>query len=304
MSLLRPVAPRSGPLARILRYPNPLEAPWRRPLLEASRAAAIGDVLMCTPALREVKRQNPRCRIHFYTDYPGLVRGLPYIDEVRPFQERPRSAVYLGYEDAVPPRARITNILGDKLGIKVKDIWPDCVFNADLVRGYRDQWRAAPHPHIVLNRHAGNWTPNKEWPDSYWDTLIARLAEVATVIEIGLDRGPSPRVFGGHYLDLRGRTSLDELAAAIAAADLHVGVMSGPVHIAAAARRPSVVIFGGYEHPSNTVYPGNESLYTPVSCAPCWLRDPCPYQRKCLSAITPDAVEAAISRIWSRQGRP
>jgi ADP-heptose:LPS heptosyltransferase len=49
-----------------------------------------------------------------------------------------------------------------------------------------------------------------------------------------------------YYIDLSNRTSLEELIAVIAAADIFVGPDSGPAHIAAAARTPAVVIYGGY----------------------------------------------------------
>lgn len=100
----------------------------------------------------------------------------------------------------------------------------------------------------------------------------------------------------GHYVDLRDRTSLEELVAVIAGGDLLVGTISGPVHVAAAAGVPAIVVHGGYEHPISTAYSGNVSLYTGVSCAPCWLRDPCPFDLKCLKVILPGTVEAAI---WS-----
>ena len=301
-ALLKETAPRSGSLARILRHPNPLEAPWRQRVVNASRAGAMGDVLMCTPALREVKRKNPAGHVRFFTNFPSLVRDLPYIDEVRPFEERPKTATYLAYEDTIPPHAPIASIIGDKLGVKIRDIRPDCVIEAALAEKFAPLWRDGPNPRIVVNRRAGTWTPNKNWPDSYWDELIDRLARVATVIEIGMDRPANCDTRARHHVDLRGQTSLDECVAVVAAADLHVGPPSGPVHVAAAARKPSVVIYGGYEHPLCTPYPENEPLYNPVDCAPCWLREPCPFDRKCLSGITPDAVEAAVWRVWARSG--
>jgi hypothetical protein len=51
--------------------------------------------IMCTPALRELKRRNPACRVTFYTDFPSVVDGLPFIDQVRPTAERPVNAIYL-----------------------------------------------------------------------------------------------------------------------------------------------------------------------------------------------------------------
>jgi ADP-heptose:LPS heptosyltransferase len=102
---------------------------------------------------------------------------------------------------------------------------------------------------------------------------------------------------------LRSQTTLQELIAAIAAADLHVAPITGSVHIAAAVGVPTVVIYGGYEPPVCTDYPGNIGLYSPVECAPCWLQTPCPYGKKCLNIISVDQVEAAVERLWEDRQR-
>src|ERR1700731_911808 len=85
----RPFLRRSGPIARLLRYPNPLKRPWQRQTIDLARESALGDVLMCTPVLRELKRRNPHCHIRFYTNFGPLVNGLPYIDEVLPYEQKP-----------------------------------------------------------------------------------------------------------------------------------------------------------------------------------------------------------------------
>ncbi|MGC8469263.1 MAG: hypothetical protein ACP5NI_05075, partial [Acetobacteraceae bacterium] len=94
--------------------------------LAAVRAGGIGDVLLCTPGLRECKRRDPSCRIAFYTDRPELVRGLPYIDEVRRSAEAPAGAVFLAYEDAIPPRGHLARRMADGLAVEVRDVLPDC----------------------------------------------------------------------------------------------------------------------------------------------------------------------------------
>jgi len=299
-TLLRWATPRSGALARVARYPNPLDVPWRQSALDIVNDGGIGDVVMCTPGLRELKRRNPRCRVRFYSKFPSLVGGLPYIDEALPYGDRPATATYMVYIDAIPPHARIIALLGDKLGLRVTDERLDCIINPALVERYRQQWATLPYPRVTVLRRASRWTPNKDWPDPSWIDLIGRLSHRATVIEIGDGAATALDCDRANYIDLRGRTSVDELAAAVAAADLHVGPISGPVHIAAAAGRRSVVIYGGYEDPAHSAYDGNVAHYTPVSCAPCWLREPCPYDRKCLSAISPAEVEDAIWRLWAK----
>jgi Glycosyltransferase family 9 (heptosyltransferase) len=107
----------------------------------------------------------------------------------------------------------------------------------------------------------------------------------------------------GSYLDLRGQTTLPELVAAIAAADLIIALDTGPMHIAAAVGTPAVVIYGGYIDPVCTGYPGNINLYSAVECAPCWMREPCPHGKKCLHMITPAQVESALDQLWERPRR-
>ena len=128
-----------------------------------------------------------------------------------------------------------------------------------------------------------------------WNALLARLARDCRVIEIGTARDAGAEVPAGAYVDLRGATDAATLAAAVAAADLYVGPVSGPMHLAAAAGRPAVVIAGGYEAAANTAYPTSVILAQTPPCAPCWRRDPCPFGLPCLTAITVELVAEAVA---------
>ena len=303
-ALLRRIGPHSGWLARALHHPDPFRVPWRRPLLDVVAHGGIGDVIMCTPALRELKRRNPRCRVRFYTRFSSLVSGLPYIDEALPYEAAPSGAIYLDYSDEtdfIAPRAPLVSLLGDKLGLRIQDAKMDCVVDDGRVTQYRAAWRDLPRPHVaVVRRASSSRTSNKNWPDGSWRDLIARLCQRATVIELGEAAEPGDQPTSSAYVDLRGRTSVEGLAAAIAAADLYVGPMSGPAHIAAAVATPGVIIYGGYEPPTYTAYPGRVGLATKPSCSPCWLATACPYDRMCLSAISSELVEQAIWHLWTK----
>ncbi len=292
------LAARSGWAARLLRYPLPWAAPYRSSRLQVIRRGALGDVLMCTPGLRELKRRNPSCHVTFYTDSPELVAGLPFIDLVRPSAERPDGIISLEYEKSLPPHRHLARVIGDHLGLHVSDVRPSCVVDRGLVERYRREWSSLPRPLVVVNRRAGPWTPNKDWTPAHWETLIDRLLSRTTIIETGIGGFDGRLRSCPNYLNLVGKTSVPELVAAIAAADLHVAPDTGTIHIAAAMGIPSVVIFGGYTHPDCLAYPGNINLYSPVPCSPCWLREPCPYGKPCLHMITPTEVECALDRLW------
>jgi ADP-heptose:LPS heptosyltransferase len=298
------LAARWGLAARTVRWPLSLMAPYRRDELHVVRRWGLGDVLLSTPALREVKRRNPGCRITLYTDFPELVEGLPFLDRVTADDDPTGGALWLNYEWSLPPRRHLARIVGDLLGVEVRDVRPSCAVRPELVERFRLEWSGLPRPIVIVARRASNFTPNKEWPDPYWDDLVARLAARGTVVDVGGPPSDPPARPAGSYIDLRGMTSLPELIAAVAAADLHVAPVTGTVHIAAAMGVPSVVIYGGYEPPVCTAYPGNIGLGSAVECAPCWLREPCPYGKKCLHQITPDQVEAALDRLWAAGPRP
>jgi ADP-heptose:LPS heptosyltransferase len=313
----------AGWIARQLRWPLGIGKPDGWPELHVMRIGGIGDVLMSTPALRLLKQIRPEIRIVFYPREPFVeaVRGLPFVDEVRPHVEFPRPsalwssgakdrvgykdvalgyrlrAVELLYEGSYRPRRHIARIFGDQLGLEVSDVRPSCAFDETKIREYQQSWSHLPRPWIVVNRRASAHTPNKEWPEAYWDRLIARLLDRYTVIEIGEGNPQGDVARHEHYVDLTGTLALDRFLAVVAAADVHVGPVSGPVHVAAAAGKPSVVIYGGYEHPDCSSYPGNLNLYTPLPCAPCWLRGPCPYDRLCLSRISSEQVEEAVEAL-------
>jgi ADP-heptose:LPS heptosyltransferase len=278
-------------------------APYRRQEIHVARGGAMGDVLMCTPALRDLKRLNPHSRLTFYTDFAPLVEGLPFIDAVRPVEERPDDIIFLTYEQSLPPHRHISRIMGDRLGVDVQDTIPSCVVHQRLIDRYTSQWSRLPRPIVVITRSASAWTPNKNWPEDHWNTLVARLATRMTVVDVGNPAKEPPEIPEGHYLDLRGKTSLTELVAVIGAADLHIAPITGTVHIAASMGVPSVVIYGGYEHPDCSSYAGNINLYSPVECAPCWLRDPCPFAKKCLTQISPSRVEDALNQLWNSRRR-
>ena len=291
------VCSKPGLLARRLRHPNPFQAPYRAKQLDLARQKGLGDVLLCTPALRELKRENPACHIRFFTDFPSLVRGLPYIDKVLSTADAPSDVRQMGYEGYTPPRGPLAKIIGDQLGVNVTDVLPDCVVEAGLAESYRDRLKSMPKPHVVILRRASAWTPNKDWPDESWNVVVEKVSRLGTAIEIGSVAGTVPLATGS-YLDLRAQTSVEQMAALISVADLYIGPVSGPMHIAAAMEIPAVVIYGGFESPIGMRgYQRQISLYSPVACAPCWRSDECPYARKCLSMIEPSHVLDATRKL-------
>jgi len=69
-----------------------------------------------------------------------------------------------------------------------------------------------------------------------------------------------------------------------------VGNVGFLMHLARAVECRSVIVFGGREAPWQSGYSGNINLFSPVSCAPCWLWNKCDHDRICMDVITAEEV--------------
>ncbi len=161
-------------------------------------------------------------------------------------------------------------------------------------------------PWIGLNPGA-EYGPAKRWPaESFIEAaqVLARKMscrwilfgglsdrEVAEQIARSLPGGP-----GHEPLNLAGKTSLRELAAALKVCSLVLTNDTGPMHLAAAIGAPVVAVFGSTapELTGPLFSPRAQIVRQPVPCAPCFLRQ-CPIDLRCLRGIPPQAVvEAAL----------
>lgn len=113
-------------------------------------------------------------------------------------------------------------------------------------------------------------------------------AAVSSAIAAGMHRSP---------IDLTGKTSINDLPALLSQCHLFIGNDSGAMHVAAAVSLPVVAVFGPTD-PFGTapVTPRCSVLQEKPYCSPCFLRR-CPTDHRCMTRVTPDAVEAA-TRQW------
>jgi heptosyltransferase II len=113
-------------------------------------------------------------------------------------------------------------------------------------------------------------------------------ASVSSAIAAGMRRPP---------VDLTGKTSIADLPALLSQCHLFIGNDSGAMHVAAAVGLPVVAVFGPTD-PFGTapVTPRCSIVQEKPYCSPCFLRR-CPTDHRCMTRLTPDAVEAA-ARHW------
>jgi hypothetical protein len=274
---------------------------------------SLGDDVLCTAIFREwARRGNPRGWMMsrhpaLFAHNPDVARVVPVDDYharvlarlgtrvVRPYYFKSHPA---GDRHLPPPRpviaemCRLAGITGE---IELRP-W------LHLTAREREQGRRADRQ-IVLHssgRSAGSPMANKEWSPGRFQALADLLTPDFTVLQLGSPADPPLR----GTLDLRGKTSLRETAALVAASQAVVCQVGFLMHVARAVDTPAVVIYGGVEDPAITGYAANANLTATVECAPCWMPNNCPYDQKCMAALLPADAARAVAGLAAYSNKP
>ncbi len=253
----------------------------------------IGDVLMCTPLLQQIKSIAPQAHLtfavemHASDDYYQILKNAPFIDQIADARLVERSkydcwvdltSVCISYErQGLPPRNRI-NLFADAAGVKLDRMLPWYRVEPGEVFG-RDR-----EPMLVTLQ--GNAAEDKRsWPVRRVEELLL-LGKKHNIRFLCMDKG----VTGSNVTNIS-HLGIREKAAAIAASDLFVGPDSGPMHLAGALSVPSIVLFGSTPPEARiNHYPTHQAITnTTLGCLGCWYQE-CNYKFKCMSTITAEMV--------------
>jgi heptosyltransferase-2 len=168
-------------------------------------------------------------------------------------------------------------------------------------------------PLLGLNPGA-EYGPAKRWPaESFIAAGIAieKAARCRWIIFGGpseielaqsISTGLGQNFPGQPVINLAGRTTLRELAAALKSCRLLLTNDTGPMHLAAAVGTPVVVPFGSTspEMTGPVWSAGSQILRAPgIACSPCFRRE-CPIDFRCMRGIASEAVVAAALRALGR----
>jgi ADP-heptose:LPS heptosyltransferase len=160
----------------------------------------------------------------------------------------------------------------------------------------------------ILAVSVGTKVQAKDWGRDNWRALLTELARAypgRTLLLAGSPEESQASDFaaanwrssgGGPVVNLCGRLTPRESAAAFARARLFLGHDSGPMHLAATVGTPCVALFAARNLPRQwfPYGPGHKVLYHHVDCAGCGLETCIEQKKKCLLSITIPEVLTAI----------
>jgi lipopolysaccharide heptosyltransferase II len=153
----------------------------------------------------------------------------------------------------------------------------------------------------ILIAPSSRWQ-SKRWPPGHFASLISKID-----IPVIITGSPSEKYLAREIMDespegiidMCGKTDLKELVALIDGAKAMVSNDSGPMHIAAALKRPVIALFGptDYEKTGPYGWQNNKDLNvlrTPVPCSPCFKKK-C-HDPECMTKITVKTVYKVLKK--------
>lgn len=222
-----------------------------------SRMGARGDVLIASAILPALKKKYKDAVIDFQTEFPDVLYNNPYVDrlvfEVNPMGYDLIIGLDMAYENE--PDKNILQAYADVARVDVKDCEPyiNCSqVNKPLLDGY-----------VVVHAGNTNWA-GRNWIPERFKELAMNIHNAGYQI---ICVGSKEDTFVPSDCDVRGKSTMGQLATIIKDAKLFIGIDSFPMHVAQTFNVPGVVFFGSIR-PETRVFRKNIKAVNDISL-PC-----------------------------------
>lgn len=266
------------------------------------RMGGIGDLVMLTSALKQLKKDNPQKDIYLATlpKHISLLQGVSYLKDVIPIPDMFRHRTYGQVFDlryAVEPSQIGTgrlpwelyigknrvDLFESLLGVesKEKDFEVFVDEKAKIkMKGLTEKLGKFVALQGVITSTFRTIPP--EYIDPLCRLIVKKLKMPVVLFGqtyglwwcLGNEDCPDIRIVTEkRVLNLLDKLDLQEMVALISMAEVVVGPDSGVVHLAGALKKKCVAIFGNIDPSTRTLhYPTVKALYPEgkLDCMPCW----------------------------------
>ena len=215
------------------------------------RRRALGDLIMITPVLRELRRRHPDGFIQLVTEEPGVHNNSPFLDKVvepTAMEKADPWDLYINLNDAYEENVTshyIDSYLHRAFGEDASQVDKTTVmFPTDEEKENVDEAiEQIASDYIVVHMRRWAWE-NKNIDIETWSAFFTRVAEAhpnIKIVAVGAKYDYSLPV-DPLYVNLVGQLSVGEIQYLISKAKAFVGPDSGPFHIAGTTATPVVAL--------------------------------------------------------------
>ena len=215
------------------------------------RRMALGDVIMITPVLRELRRRHPGSWIQVATDKPEALANNPHVNKVvKPgdmVKEDPwdvyvnlndayETNVTSHYVDSMMARAFGDDAQGDRRLVMIP--------SAAEAEEVDDAIKDIGGDYVVVHMRRWAWE-NKNVDLSIWALFITMLEDKypdLRIVTVGADHDFTLPATKATWVNLNNQLSLGEITHLISRARLFVGTDSGPYHLACTTDTPILLL--------------------------------------------------------------
>ena len=283
---------------------------------------APGDLIVLTVALRDLHLSYPdQFRTQVISCYPEVFYKNPYQSKLS-YDEPWLNLWYKKWREiGINTGAHFSDAfiqeLNEQLQLNIQktSIWPELYLDDDEKDPKVLQRFGIEQPYWVINAGIKVDYPIKQYPPFYWQKAINYLNQEQNkfgmpLVQAGHSHDMHPQLEG--VTNLVGKTNnIRDYFTLMYHAEGSMGHVSLHMHVAAAFRKPCVVVAGGREGLRWEVYPGHQFLHVTgllpcAGLAGCWISVPrdCLDLRhgipQCYRMIRPEDVCGAVLKYYCK----
>jgi len=234
----------------------------------------LGDRLMFTPVVRDLKKAHPDWEIgvesigpEIWNNNPHIVGNMTGPDKVCHIGpgKVTRGSKTNGLHITAAFRCSLEEHLGEP--VQQGPFKPE-IFLSDEEKSLR----LIDGKYWVINIDCGPFSA-KRWHNERFQQLVEQLPNI-TFVQVGLKKDNQYRLRGPNVIDLIDQTKIRELFSLVYNAEGCISLISSLMHVAAAFDKPCVVLAGGRE-PATFEHYANHRYIDMIGCLPCCSKKAC-----------------------------